>query len=359
MRRASRGTTPAASTVSESSARCRSSSTTSWSAPRRPRGRPGSRGSTSPRRPGAPRASFATKRRLTRPSVASHSSSPANAHEGKQDNGDRLTRARRRRRSRRRGDLRQRRRAAGATGARRRGAGQGMGALRPSGLRGACGAGAPLGALRLHRLSRARRCALDPRRARRAGELALHLCRDRAAQQSHSRADRGGRPARGARRHQALGPVGAGADWHRPCCGFDLRLGGGLSGISKKWKPVFGKKSCFNREFQEGRAMTYDLVVIGSGPGGYVCAIRAAQLGLKVAIVEKRPTFGGTCLNIGCIPSKALLHASHMFDDAGKLAPFGVVVEKPKLDLATMMKHKDDTVAANVNGVAFLFKKNK
>ncbi len=105
--------------------------------------------------------------------------------------------------------------------------------------------------------------------------------------------------------------------------------------------------------------MTYDLVVIGSGPGGYVCAIRAAQLGLKVAIVEKRPTFGGTCLNIGCIPSKALLHASHMFDDAGKLAPFGVVVEKPKLDLAAMMKHKDDTVAANVNGVAFLFKKNK
>jgi len=105
--------------------------------------------------------------------------------------------------------------------------------------------------------------------------------------------------------------------------------------------------------------MTYDLVVIGSGPGGYVCAIRAAQLGLKTAIVEKWPTFGGTCLNIGCIPSKALLQASHLFDEAGKLAPFGVVVDKPRLDLAAMMKHKDDTVAANVNGVAFLLKKNK
>jgi dihydrolipoamide dehydrogenase len=106
--------------------------------------------------------------------------------------------------------------------------------------------------------------------------------------------------------------------------------------------------------------MTYDLIVIGAGPGGYVCAIRAAQLGMKVAVVEKRKTLGGTCLNIGCIPSKALLHASEMFEEAGHgLAPFGVVVGAPKLDLAAMMKHKEDTVAANVNGVAFLFKKNK
>ena len=106
--------------------------------------------------------------------------------------------------------------------------------------------------------------------------------------------------------------------------------------------------------------MTYDLVVIGSGPGGYVCAIRAAQLGMKVAVVEKMKTLGGTCLNIGCIPSKALLHASEMFDEAGHaLAPLGVVVSPPKLDLAAMMKHKDVTVAANVNGVAYLFKKNK
>jgi dihydrolipoamide dehydrogenase len=106
--------------------------------------------------------------------------------------------------------------------------------------------------------------------------------------------------------------------------------------------------------------MTYDLVVIGSGPGGYVCAIRAAQLGMKVAVIEKMKTLGGTCLNIGCIPSKALLYASEMFDEAAHgLAPLGVVVSPPKLDLVAMMKHKDDTVAANVNGVAYLFKKNK
>src|SRR5580693_7311524 len=106
--------------------------------------------------------------------------------------------------------------------------------------------------------------------------------------------------------------------------------------------------------------MTYDLVVIGSGPGGYVCAIRAAQLGLKVAVVEKMKTFGGTCLNIGCIPSKALLYATEMFDEAAHgLGALGVVVAPPKLDLAAMMKHKDVTVAANVNGVAYLFKKNK
>src|SRR6059058_3224087 len=105
--------------------------------------------------------------------------------------------------------------------------------------------------------------------------------------------------------------------------------------------------------------MAYDVVVIGSGPGGYVCAIKAAQLGLKVAVVEKSETLGGTCLNIGCIPSKALLHASEMFAEAAHgFEHLGVMVE-PKLDLPRMMKHKDDTVAANVNGVAFLFKKNK
>ena len=106
--------------------------------------------------------------------------------------------------------------------------------------------------------------------------------------------------------------------------------------------------------------MSYDVIIIGAGPGGYVCAIRAAQLGLKVAIVEKRKTLGGTCLNIGCIPSKALLYASEMFDEASHgLAPLGVIVDTPKLDLAAMMKHKDETVAANVTGVAFLMKKNK
>ena len=106
--------------------------------------------------------------------------------------------------------------------------------------------------------------------------------------------------------------------------------------------------------------MAYDLIVIGTGPGGYVCAIRAAQLGLKVAVVEKRKTFGGTCLNIGCIPSKALLYASERFDEVGHDFPaLGISVGKPKLDLKAMMKHKTDTVAANVNGVQFLFKKNK
>ena len=106
--------------------------------------------------------------------------------------------------------------------------------------------------------------------------------------------------------------------------------------------------------------MTYDLIVIGAGPGGYVCAIRAAQLGMKVAIVEKRATLGGTCLNIGCIPSKALLYASEMFDLAGhQFGALGIDVGAPTLNLPAMMKHKDDTVAANVNGVAFLMKKNK
>jgi dihydrolipoamide dehydrogenase len=106
--------------------------------------------------------------------------------------------------------------------------------------------------------------------------------------------------------------------------------------------------------------MAYDLIVIGSGPGGYVCAIRAAQLGLKTAIVEKWKTFGGTCLNIGCIPSKALLHASEMFEEAGHgFAALGVEVSAPKLNLPAMMKHKQDTVDANVKGVEFLLKKNK
>src|SRR4249919_779157 len=108
------------------------------------------------------------------------------------------------------------------------------------------------------------------------------------------------------------------------------------------------------------RVMHYDLIVIGSGPGGYVCAIRAAQLGMKVAVVEKDKTFGGTCLNVGCIPSKALLHASELFEESGHLFDkMGIKLGQPKLDLATMMKFKDEGVDGNVKGVAFLFKKNK
>jgi dihydrolipoamide dehydrogenase len=106
--------------------------------------------------------------------------------------------------------------------------------------------------------------------------------------------------------------------------------------------------------------MAYDLVVIGTGPGGYVCAIRAAQLGLKVAVVEKRATHGGTCLNVGCIPSKALLHASELFDEAGhSFEKMGIVGPKPELDLKKMMAFKDEGVAGNVKGVEFLLKKNK
>lgn len=106
-------------------------------------------------------------------------------------------------------------------------------------------------------------------------------------------------------------------------------------------------------------AEPYDLIVIGSGPGGYVCAIRAAQLGLKTAIVEKRSMFGGTCLNVGCIPSKALLHASELYEEAGHgFARMGIKVS-PELDLGRMLAFKDEGVKGNTDGVAFLMKKNK
>jgi dihydrolipoamide dehydrogenase len=105
---------------------------------------------------------------------------------------------------------------------------------------------------------------------------------------------------------------------------------------------------------------SFDLVVIGAGPGGYVAAIRAAQLGMKVAMVEKRTTFGGTCLNVGCIPSKALLQSSHLFEQAGHdLDVHGIVLGPPKLDFAQLMKRKGEVVDATTKGVAFLFRKNK
>jgi len=105
--------------------------------------------------------------------------------------------------------------------------------------------------------------------------------------------------------------------------------------------------------------MTYDLVVIGTGPGGYVAAIRAAQLGMKVAVVEKRATHGGTCLNVGCIPSKALLHASERYAEAADgFAAMGIKV-RPELDLPAMLAFKDSGVKGNVDGVEFLLKKNK
>ncbi len=105
---------------------------------------------------------------------------------------------------------------------------------------------------------------------------------------------------------------------------------------------------------------SYDVIVIGSGPGGYVCAIRCAQLGLKTACVEGRETLGGTCLNIGCIPSKALLHASHQLHEAEhNFAKMGLKGKSPSVDWPQMQAYKDDVIGQNTKGIEFLFKKNK
>ncbi len=105
---------------------------------------------------------------------------------------------------------------------------------------------------------------------------------------------------------------------------------------------------------------TYDVIVIGAGPGGYVCAIRCAQLGLKTACVEGRETLGGTCLNVGCIPSKAMLHASEMYHEAhAHFDEMGLVGAKPSVDLPKMLTYKQSTVDTNTKGIEFLFKKNK
>ncbi|MEO0632851.1 MAG: dihydrolipoyl dehydrogenase [Pseudomonadota bacterium] len=105
---------------------------------------------------------------------------------------------------------------------------------------------------------------------------------------------------------------------------------------------------------------SYDVIVIGSGPGGYVCAIRCAQNGLKTAVVEGRETLGGTCLNVGCIPSKALLHASHMLHEAEhNFAAMGLKGKSPSVDWKQMLQYKSDTIGQNTTGIEFLFKKNK
>ncbi|WP_170369781.1 dihydrolipoyl dehydrogenase [Ruegeria arenilitoris] len=104
----------------------------------------------------------------------------------------------------------------------------------------------------------------------------------------------------------------------------------------------------------------YDVIVIGAGPGGYVCAIRCAQLGLKTAVVEGRETLGGTCLNVGCIPSKALLHASHQLHEAEhNFAKMGLKGKNPSVDWKQMLAYKQDVIDTNTKGVEFLFKKNK
>ncbi|MEY4697984.1 MAG: dihydrolipoyl dehydrogenase [Pseudomonadota bacterium] len=105
---------------------------------------------------------------------------------------------------------------------------------------------------------------------------------------------------------------------------------------------------------------SYDAIIIGGGPGGYVCAIRCAQLGLKVAVVEGRDTLGGTCLNVGCIPSKALLNATHHLHEVHEnFEKMGLMGAKPKVDWAKMLGYKDDVIAQNTKGIEFLFKKNK
>ena len=105
---------------------------------------------------------------------------------------------------------------------------------------------------------------------------------------------------------------------------------------------------------------TYDVIIIGSGPGGYVCAIHCAQLGLKTAVVEGRDTLGGTCLNVGCIPSKALLHASHMLHEAGhNFAKMGLKGKTPSVDWPQMQVYKQETIDTNTRGIEFLFRKNK
>ncbi|MCR9151448.1 MAG: dihydrolipoyl dehydrogenase [Rhodobacteraceae bacterium] len=104
----------------------------------------------------------------------------------------------------------------------------------------------------------------------------------------------------------------------------------------------------------------FDVIIIGGGPGGYVCAIRCAQLGLKTAVVEGRETLGGTCLNVGCIPSKALLHASHQLHEVHEnFEKMGIMGARPKVDWGRMLAYKDDVIGQNTKGIEFLFKKNK
>jgi len=136
--------------------------------------------------------------------------------------------------------------------------------------------------------------------------------------------------------------------------------------ISGKLNSITGQSKCVaiwqaSKKYSSNASDEYDLTVIGSGPGGYVAAIKAAQLGLKTACIEKNDTLGGTCLNVGCIPSKALLHNSHLYHQAvhGDLAKRGIEFENVKLNLPVFMKQKENAVKGLTQGVAFLFKSNK
>lgn len=124
-------------------------------------------------------------------------------------------------------------------------------------------------------------------------------------------------------------------------------------------KAIFYQKYPMARAFSSG-GKEYDLAVIGGGPGGYVAAIKAGQKGLKTVCIEKRGSLGGTCLNVGCIPSKALLNSSHKYEDAKKhFADHGIIVDNVKFDLGTMMKQKEKAVGGLTGGIEHLLKKNK
>jgi pyruvate/2-oxoglutarate dehydrogenase complex dihydrolipoamide dehydrogenase (E3) component len=105
--------------------------------------------------------------------------------------------------------------------------------------------------------------------------------------------------------------------------------------------------------------MAYDLVIIGSGPGGYSAAVRAAQFGLKTAIVEKDPKLGGTCLHVGCIPTKALLHSASLWQEIQHSAGHGILCDNPRLDFPKIIARKNEVVAKHAKGTEFLMKKNK
>jgi len=152
---------------------------------------------------------------------------------------------------------------------------------------------------------------------------------------------------------------------HAVAAGAELAIGDVLGSIENQGAATDPVDALSNRPQSNPEAPTraadsFDVIVIGGGPGGYVCAIRAAQLGLKTACVEKRETLGGTCLNIGCIPSKALLQSSENFHEVqSSFKDHGILIEGVKLDLDRMQARKAEVVTANVKGVEFLFKKNK
>jgi len=157
----------------------------------------------------------------------------------------------------------------------------------------------------------------------------------------------------------AAGVLGA----HAAADGAEVSVGDVLGSIESEGTaaaPPKPQAPAAKTKATEPATDSFDVIVIGGGPGGYVCAIRAAQLGLKTACVEKRETLGGTCLNIGCIPSKALLQSSENFYEASEsFKDHGILIEGIKLDLARMQARKSEVVSANVKGVEFLFKKNK